>query len=97
MRTIPFIDYKYLNDYEGKNDKQSILNHLNYKLNQINTKPYYNYIKNSMNEYIDIFSKEDSLNNDMMLIYDKIQSSNDTKPLFWKIKKGYRLYVILSN
>ena len=40
-----------------------------------------------MNEYIDIFSKEDSLNNDMMLIYDKIQSSNDTKPLFWKIKK----------
>ena len=87
LRTIPFIDYKYLNDYEGKNDKQSILNHLNYKLNQINTKPYYNYIKNSMNEYIEIFSKEDSLNNDMMLIYDKIQSSNDTKPLFWKIKK----------
>ena len=51
LRSIPFMVYKYLRDYNGPNNLFSKQIHLEKKLKKIEGRPFYNYIKKSMHDY----------------------------------------------
>ena len=56
------MEYKYLRDFSGDNQLQGKQIHLNKKLKAIEGKPYHNYIKKSMDAYVETLPKQDSLN-----------------------------------
>ena len=85
LRAVPFMEYKYLRDYIGDNQPQGKLIHLNKKLEAIEGKPYYNYIKKSMDAYVETLPKQDSLKNKLKMIEKLIYKKNNTKNLKWKL------------
>jgi hypothetical protein len=87
LRAIPFIEFKYLRDFIGDNQLKGKQIHLNKKLKAIEREPYYNYIKKSMDTYVEILPKQDSLKNRLKVINKLIYKKNSPKNLEWKLVK----------
>lgn len=87
LRSVPFIEFKYLRDYSGVNQLQGKQIHLNKKLKAIEGKPYLNYIKKSIDDYLETLPKQDSLKNRLKEIEKLIYKKNSPKDLKWKIVK----------
>ncbi|MDA9575877.1 SGNH/GDSL hydrolase family protein [Flavobacteriaceae bacterium] len=87
LRAVPFMEFKYLRDYSGVNQLQGKQIHLNKKLKAIEGKPYFNYIKKSMDDYVETLPKQDSLKNRLKVIEKLIYSKNSPKDLEWKLVK----------
>jgi lysophospholipase L1-like esterase len=85
LRAVPFMEYKYLRDYSGDNQLQEKQIHLNKKLRAIEGKPYHNYIKKSMDAYVETLPKQDSLKNRLKIIEKLIYKKNNPKNLEWKL------------
>ena len=85
LRAVPFIEFKYLRDYSGVNQLQGKQIHLNKKLKAIEGKPYFNYIKKSMDAYVETLPKQDSLKYRLKIIEKLIYNKNSPKDLEWKL------------
>jgi lysophospholipase L1-like esterase len=85
LRIIPFIEFKYLNDYNGSNSLLSKKKHLKRRLKAIEGEPFYNYIKKSIDVYFETLPKQDSLKNRLKMIEKLIYKKNTTKNLEWKL------------
>ncbi len=83
LRTVAHIKYTFLKDYKGKDDVALVKKHLDRKLKKINGKPYYEYIKNSMDTYFEILPKVDSLEKKKERIKTLMQLENITSPHEW--------------
>jgi lysophospholipase L1-like esterase len=87
LRIIPFIEFKYLNDYNGSNSLLSKKKHLKRRLKAIEGEPFYNYIKKSIDVYFETLPKQDSLKNRLKVIEKLIYKKNSPKDLKWKLVK----------
>lgn len=87
LRIIPFIEFKYLNDYIGSNSVLSKKIHLKKRLKTIEGEPFYNYIKDSFDAYFEVLPKQDSLIKRLKLIENLIYKKNKPKNLEWKLVK----------
>ncbi len=87
LRAVPFMEFKYLRDYVGANQLQGKQIHLNKKLKAIEGEPYYKYIKKSMDAYVEILPKQDSLKNRLKIIEKFIYKKNSPKNLEWRLIK----------
>jgi hypothetical protein len=87
LRIIPFIEFKYLNDYIGSNSVLSKKTHLKKILKTIEGEPFYNYIKDSFDAYFEVLPKQDSLIKRLKLIENSIYKKNKPKNLEWKLVK----------
>ncbi len=87
LRAVPFMEFKYLRDYSGVNQLKGKQIHLNKKLKAIEGKPYFNYIKKSMDAYFETLPKQDSLKNRLKVIEKLIYNKNSPKDLEWKLIK----------
>ncbi|MDG1315636.1 MAG: SGNH/GDSL hydrolase family protein [Flavobacteriaceae bacterium] len=87
LRAIPFMEYKYLRDYSGDNQLQGKQIHFNKKLKAIEGKPYHNYIKKSMDAYIETLPKQDSLNKQLRQVENAIYNKNKPKTLEWRLTR----------
>ena len=87
LRAVPFIDFKYLHDYNGPNNVLQKKLHLDKKLDEIKGKPYYNYIKKSMDAYFETLPQVDSLQKRLTQIKAEIYSKNKPKKLSLQLVK----------
>jgi len=87
LRAVPFMEYKYLRDYSGDNQLQGKQIHLNKKLKAIEGKPYHNYIKKSMDAYVETLPKQDSLNKQLRKVENAIYKKNKPKILEWRLTR----------
>ena len=89
LRAVPFMEFKYLRDYSGDNQLKGKQIHLKKKLKAIEGKPFYNYIKKSMDAYVETLPKQDSLKNRLKMIEELIYKKNNPKNLEWKLVRRY--------
>ena len=87
LRAVPFIEFKYLRDYSGANNLLGKQKHLEKKLKIIEGKPFYNYIKKSIDVYFETLPKQDSLKNRLQLIENSIYEENKPTQLKWRLVK----------
>ena len=87
LRAVPFIKFKYLHDYNGPNNVLQKKLHLDKKLDEIKGKPYYNYIKKSMDAYVETLPKQDSLNKQLRQVQNAIYKKNKPKTLEWRLTR----------
>ena len=87
LRAVPFMEFKYLRDYNGNNQLQEKQIHLNKKLKTIEGKPYHNYIKKSMDAYVETLPKQDSLNKQLRQVQNAIYKKNKPKTLEWRLTR----------
>ncbi|MEK9531087.1 MAG: SGNH/GDSL hydrolase family protein [Flavobacteriaceae bacterium] len=85
LRAVAFIRHSYLNDYEGPEDISLKHKHLAKKLKRIEGKPYYNYIKRSMDDYFETLPKIDSLEKRKRQLSDQINSTYIPKRQQWML------------
>ena len=85
LRAVPFVEFKYLHDYCGDKQLQGKQIHLKKKLKAIEGKPFYNYIKKSIDSYVEILPKQDSLKNRLKIIEKLIYKKNKPKNLEWNL------------
>ncbi len=88
LRAVAFIRHSYLNDYTGPDDKNIKQKHLVNKLKRIESKPYYDYIKRSMEVYFDTLPKIDSLEKRKRQLSDQIHSTYIPKMHHWRLVKS---------
>ena len=93
LRIIPFINYKYLRDYIGPDNLVDKRNYLDAQLMKIKQKPYYGYIKRSMETYFETLSKTDSLKNRKNQLSEQIHSMYTPKVQRWKLVKSRSLKI----
>lgn len=85
LRAVAFIRHSYLNDYEGPEDISLKHKHLAKKLKRIEGKPYYDYIKRSMDDYFETLPKIDSLEKRKRQLSEQINSMYTPKRQQWKL------------
>ena len=85
LRAVAFIRHSYLNDYTGPDNINLKYKHLSKKLKRIEGKPYYNYIKRSMEVYFETLPKIDSLEKRKRQLSDQINSMDTPKMYQWKL------------
>ena len=90
LRAVPFIEFKYLRDYIGANNLLGKQKHLEKKLKKIEGKPFYNYIKKSIDVYFETLPKQDSLKNRLQLIENSIYEENKPTQLKWRLVKNIK-------
>ena len=90
LRAVPFIEFKYLRDYSGANNLLGKQKHLEKKLKTIEGKPFYNYIKRSIDVYFETLPKQDSLKNRLQLIENSIYEENRPTQLKWRLVKNMK-------
>lgn len=88
LRSVPFIEFKYLRDLENEKTLENKKTHLSNKLNSLKDKPYYNYIKNSIDDYFKTYPIQDSLRNRLFEIKTEIYKKNKPKNLNWSVIKN---------
>jgi lysophospholipase L1-like esterase len=88
LRAIAFIRHSYLNDYTGPDNINLKYEHLSKKLKRIESKPYYNYIKSSMDDYFETLPKIDSLEKRKRQLSDQIHSMYTPIRQQWKLIKS---------
>ena len=91
LRIIPFIDYKYLRDYIGPDKLVDKRNYLDAQLMKIKQKPYYGYIKRSMEMYFKTINKIDSLKMALTEISKKINLTSEIEKNDWRLVKNQEL------
>ena len=64
--------------------------HLEKKLKKIEGKPFYNYIKKSIDVYFETLPKQDSLKNRLQLIENSIYEENKPTQLKWRLVKNIK-------
>ena len=87
-RTVAFIRHSYLNDYTGPEEISLKHKHLAKKLKRIEGKPYYDYIKRSMDSYFETLPKIDSLEKRKRQLLEQINSIHTPKMQQWKLIKS---------
>ena len=90
LRAVPLIEFKYLRDYSGANNLLGKQKHLEKKLKIIEGKPFYNYIKRSIDVYFETLPKQDSLKNRLQLIENSIYEENKPTQLKWRLVKNMK-------
>ena len=75
LRAVPFIKYRYLMDYKGRQNDTEIKHFLNKKLKDIEGESYYMYIQKSMEEYFEIKPNVDDLEKYILYLNYKIHTS----------------------
>ena len=85
LRAVAFIRHSYLNDYKGYEDSKKKELHLAKKLKRIEGKPYYDYIKRSMDDYFETLPKIDSLEKRKRQLYEQIHSMYTPKRQQWML------------
>ncbi|MDA1177155.1 MAG: SGNH/GDSL hydrolase family protein [Bacteroidetes bacterium] len=88
LRIIPFIKYKYLQNYNGQDDLAEKRMYLNNQLKVIEQKPYHGYIKSSMEAYFETLPKIDSLEKRKRQLSEQIHSFYSPKKQQWKLIKS---------
>jgi hypothetical protein len=88
LRAVAFIRHSYLNDYTGPDDISLKQKHLSKKLKRIEGKPYYDYIKRSMDSYFETLPKIDSLEKRKRQLSEQIHSMYTPKMQQWKLIKS---------
>jgi len=88
LRIIPFIKYKYLQNYNGQDDLAEKRMYLNNQLKVIEQKPYHGYIKSSMEAYFETLPKIDSLEKRKRQLSEQIHSMYTPRMQQWKLIKG---------
>ena len=88
LRAIAFIRHSYLNDYTGPDKIKLKYKHLTKKLKGIEGKPYYNYIKSSIEVYFETLPKIDSLEKRKRQLSEQINSIHTPKMQQWKLIKS---------
>jgi lysophospholipase L1-like esterase len=91
LRIIPFINYKYLRDYIGPDNLVDKRNYLDAQLMKIKQKPYYGYIKRSMEMYFKTINKIDSLKMALTEISKNINLTSETEKNIWKLVENQKL------
>jgi len=87
LRIIPFIKYKYLQNYNGQDDLAEKRMYLNNQLKVIEQKPYHGYIKSSMEAFFETLPKIDSLEKRKRQLSEQIHSFYSPKKQQWKLIK----------
>jgi lysophospholipase L1-like esterase len=85
LRAVAFIRHSYLNDYTGPDNINLKYKHLSKKLKRIEGKPYYNYIKRSIEAYFETLPKIDSLEKRKRQLSEQINAINTPKMQQWKL------------
>jgi hypothetical protein len=85
LRAVAFIRHSYLNDYTGPDDISLKHKHLAKKLKRIEGKPYYDYIKRSIDDYFQTLPKIDSLEKRKRQLSEQINSMFTPKGQQWKL------------
>jgi lysophospholipase L1-like esterase len=85
LRVVAFIQHSYLNDYTGPDDISLKQKHLSKKRKRIEGKPYYDYIKRSMEAYFETLPKIDSLEKRKRQLSEQINAINTPKMQQWKL------------
>ena len=85
LRAVAFIQHSYLNDYTGPDDISLKQKHLSKKRKRIEGKPYYDYIKRSMDSYFETLPKIDSLEKRKRQLSEQINAINTPKMQQWKL------------
>ena len=85
LRAVAFIQHSYLNDYTGPDDISLKQKHLSKKRKRIEGKPYYDYIKRSMEAYFETLPKIDSLEKRKRQLSEQINAINTPKMQQWKL------------
>lgn len=88
LRAVAFIRHSYLNDYTGPDNINLKYKHLSKKLKRIEGKPYYNYIKSSMEEYFETLPKIDYLEERKRQLSEQLNSIHTPKMQQWKLIKS---------
>ena len=88
LRAVAFIRHSYLNDYTGPDNINLKYKHLSKKLKRIEGKPYYDYIKRSMDSYFETLPKIDSLEKRKRQLLEQINSIHTPKMHQWKLIKS---------
>jgi lysophospholipase L1-like esterase len=88
LRAVAFIRHSYLNDYTGPDNINLKYKHLSKKLKRIEGKPYYNYIKRSIEAYFETLPKIDSLEKRKRQLSEQIHSMYTPKMQQWKLIKS---------
>jgi lysophospholipase L1-like esterase len=85
LRAVAFIRHSYLNDYTGPDDISLKQKHLSKKRKRIEGKPYYDYIKRSMEAYFETLPKIDSLEKRKRQLSEQINAINTPKMQQWEL------------
>ena len=85
LRAVAFIRHSYLNDYTGPDNINLKYKHLSKKRKRIEGKPYYDYIKRSMEAYFETLPKIDSLEKRKRQLSEQIHSMYTPKMQQWKL------------
>ena len=88
LRAVAFIRHSYLNDYTGPDNINLKYKHLSKKRKRIEGKPYYDYIKRSMEAYFETLPKIDSLEKRKRQLSEQIHSMYTPKMQQWKLIKS---------
>ena len=91
LRAVAFIRHSYLNDYTGPDNINLKYKHLSKKRKRIEGKPYYDYIKRSMEAYFETLPKIDSLEKRKRQLSEQIHSMYTPKMQQWKLIKSPRI------
>ena len=87
LRAVPFINFKYLRDYNGPDTLKNKKIFLDKKLKKIEGQPFYNYIKKSIHEYYQTLPILDSLKTRLKKIEHVIYKKNKPVAMNWSIVK----------
>ncbi len=85
LRAVAFIRHSYLNDYTGPDNINLKYKHLSKKRKRIEGKPYFDYIKRSMEAYFETLPKIDSLEKRKRQLLEQIHSMYTPKMQQWKL------------
>jgi lysophospholipase L1-like esterase len=91
LRIIPFINYKYLRDYIGTDNLADKRIYLDAQLMKIKQKPYYGYIKRSVEMYFKTIYKIDSLKIALTEISKKVNLTSEIEKNDWRLVKNQEL------
>jgi lysophospholipase L1-like esterase len=91
LRIIPFINYKYLRGYIGPENLVDKRIYLDAQLMKIKQKPYYGYIKRSMEMYFKTIHKIDSLKMALTEISKKMNFTSEIEKNNWRLVKNQEL------
>jgi hypothetical protein len=87
LRVIPFIETRFLRDFDGNKLYDNLTLHLENKLKDIAGKPFYNYMQKSMERYLETLPNKISLENQLKTIQDAIYVKNKPIQHEWTIVK----------
>ena len=86
LRVIPFIETRFLKDFNGDHSQSNLTSYLKEQL-KIEGKPFYNYMQKSMERYIGILPNRISLENQLKTIQEAIYEQNKSVKHKWSLVK----------